>query len=289
MVTQGRTVRRASHTKTTTQSKPSRVFRGATRSVKSSFDWQKLCENFQTVKNVINWRTVALCLIISLAVLLGRIIVGTLYAQFNQPLVSVEVEGELNFIDKSLIVNPILHAGRRGILSLDLLTLKDELESLAFVESVSLERKWPDTVVVSITEYLPIAKWADGRLLIKGGALISPRVIDDFAFLPLLKGPEGTQLKVLAQYETLSLKVNRLAMYIDELELLPRGAWRMSVDGEVSIALGKGFLDEKLARFRQLYKTVLNNSLADVVSIDLRYPNGIAVKWRKKDSINASD
>mgnify|MGYP006181193027 FL=1 len=56
-------------------------------------------------------------------------------------------------------------------------------------------------------------------------------------------------------------------------------SWRLTIKNHVEIALGRDQVMEKMRRFVTVYDTKLNSVWTDVKAIDLRYSNGVAVRW----------
>jgi cell division protein FtsQ len=46
------------------------------------------------------------------------------------------------------------------------------------------------------------------------------------------------------------------------------------------LLLGKGINNERLERFISVYPKLLGEKIAQVDSVDLRYTNGFAVRWK---------
>ncbi|MCL5060721.1 MAG: cell division protein FtsQ/DivIB [Candidatus Thermoplasmatota archaeon] len=147
-----------------------------------------------------------------------------------------------------------------------------------------MERRWPDTLVVSLVEHVPLARWNDDALVSTAGEVFVAAVSDK---LPRLMGPEDSADEVVAAYRRHQATLAPLGMRIQELRLTPRRAWRMRLDTGMQLALGRDKTDARLARFVELYPRLFGaqraadgQTVAAVapVTVDLRYPDGFAVR-----------
>ena len=107
--------------------------------------------------------------------------------------------------------------------------------------------------------------------------------------LPRLSGPEDSSAEVVAAYRRHHAALAPLGMAIDELRLSPRRAWRLKLDNGMTLALGREQTDARLTRFVALYPRLFGAQAAasadalaaapmTPVTVDLRYPDGFAVR-----------
>lgn len=197
---------------------------------------------------------------------------------FERPIKSVVVEGEFNFISKARATELIGNEIDGDFLQLDLMRLKDALLTDPWVEKVTLNRRWPDTLVVKIAEQKPIARWGDG-FLNQRGEIIRVEDAARLSGLPWLQGNEADAIEILQQYQDLSQILRSRGLEVLALKCDNKKSWRLTIKNHVEIALGRDQVMEKVRRFVTVYDTKLNRVWADVKAIDLRYSNGVAVRW----------
>lgn len=167
--------------------------------------------------------------------------------------------------------------------TVDLDRVRASLEKLPWVREARVERRWPDTLVVSLAEHVPLARWNDDALVSDAGEVFVAAVARK---LPRLAGPEDSVVEVVGAYRRHQATLAPLGLAIDELRLSPRRAWRIRLDGGMQIALGRIETDARLARFVALYPRLFGTQVAaagDVAPvqpawIDLRYPDGFALR-----------
>lgn len=174
---------------------------------------------------------------------------------------------------------------RGTFFTVDLEHVRASLEKLPWVREARVERRWPDTLVVSLTEHVPLARWNDDALVSQAGEVFVAAASDR---LPRLFGPEDSSAEVVAAYRRHQAALAPLRLGISELRLSPRRAWRIRLDNGVQLALGREQTEARLARFVALYPRLFGAPPAAAgqtvaaapapAVIDLRYPDGFAVR-----------
>jgi cell division protein FtsQ len=56
-------------------------------------------------------------------------------------------------------------------------------------------------------------------------------------------------------------------------------SWRLTIKNAVEIVIGRDQVMEKMRRFVTVYDNYLSSVWSDVKAIDVRYTNGVAVRW----------
>jgi cell division protein FtsQ len=181
---------------------------------------------------------------------------------------------------------------RGTFFTVDLERVRSSLEKLPWVSEARVERRWPDTLVVTLTEHVPLARWNDNALVSETGEVFVAALSQP---LPRLFGPEDSNYEVVDAYRRHQAALAPLGMSISELRLTPRRSWRMRLDNGMQLALGRLQPDERLARFVALYPRLFLASAAGLaqtatdkaaaaaapitpVTVDLRYSDGFAVR-----------
>jgi len=203
---------------------------------------------------------------------------GPIAKVFERPIKSVVVEGEFHLISKQRATELIGDEINGDFLQLDLMELKAALLSDPWVEKVTLNRRWPDTLVVKIIEQKPIARWGDG-FLNQRGEIVRVENAEPLSGLPWLQGSESDAIEILQQYQDLSQILRSRGLDVLALKCDNKKSWRLTVKNHVEIAIGRDQVMEKIRRFVTVYDTHLSSVWSDVKAIDVRYTNGVAVRW----------
>lgn len=194
------------------------------------------------------------------------------------PLKAVHIEGAFTHVTTASLQRVIASASSGGFLYADVAALRRAALGVPWVQSVSVRRVWPDTLYVTVTEHTPVARWGKHGLLSSNGKVFSPQVSSYPPGLPELRGPDGTQAAVLAQYRSMSTLIAPLQLHIKHLELDERRAWHLGLDNGIELLLGRTDSTAHLQRFVRVYPSLA--ALPNVIErVDLRYHNGLAVRW----------
>jgi cell division protein FtsQ len=166
--------------------------------------------------------------------------------------------------------------------TVDLGRVRASLEKLPWVRDARVERRWPDTLEVSLVEHVPLARWNDDALVSEAGEVF---VAAAGHRLPRLAGPEDAVTEVVDSYRRHQAALAPLGFRIEELRLSPRRAWRIRLDNGMQLALGRVDTDARLARFVALYPRLFAATEAGgeaaptlPAAVDLRYPDGFALR-----------
>ena len=199
---------------------------------------------------------------------------------------SIEVKTPVAHVTEAQIRLVAERQVRGTFFTVDLERVRNSLEKLPWVREARVERRWPDTLVVSLTEHVPLARWNDDALVSQAGEIFVAAVA---AKLPRLIGPEDSSAEVVAAYRRHQAALAPLGLTISELRLSPRRAWRIRLGNGMQLALGREQIEERLARFVALYPRLFGAQPAaegqtlavappTPTTIDLRYPDGFAVR-----------
>lgn len=197
----------------------------------------------------------------------------------DRPLASVMVEGDFKYISKQRAMDLITAEIHDDFLQLDLMEIKAALEREPWIEQAAIARRWPDALDVKITEQQPIARWGTVGFLSQRGEVIRVGELDELKDLPLLQGSDIDAGKVMQQYQDLSRLLRSRGLDVIALQCDTKKSWRLTLKNDVEIAIGRYQVMEKITRFVTVYDQHLQKVWPDVESIDVRYTNGIAVRW----------
>jgi len=195
------------------------------------------------------------------------------------PLREITVRGKLAHITPDQIAQAARGHIDGNFFAVDLEELRDALQQMPWVRSVSVRRSWPDRLEVRLEEHVPFARWGSDALVDSDGERFAAR--SDSA-LPFLIGPDGTEAEVTQRLRSFAALLAPLGKKPVRVELSPRYAWRLWLDDGLQVALGRDTDDHpveaRLARFVALYAQTLGKTSQRYAYVDLRYPNGFALR-----------
>ncbi len=195
------------------------------------------------------------------------------------PLHKVEVTGDLQRLDSQLLRERLLPGARGGFFDVDVQGLRQRVAGFPWVAAVQISRRWPDQLVITITEREPVARWRSEGLLDSEGKFFSVEKLLEFSALPLLAGPDGSESEVFAAYQFFSNALVALPRPVNEVELDGRGVWRLRTMDGVELVLRGTPQQAPLARLLQVYQDQLMPHWDKVRSVDTRYSDGLAVAF----------
>ena len=220
-------------------------------------------------------------LVVSAFVLAGRL--GHLYINNAErfPIATIKAAAEYKHVSHKDLENILVKYLDYSFFSLPVNQLQNELNDLKWIDTVYVERVWPDTLKIKLVEKKAIAVWGDS-LMTDTGKLFNPSTIPEDLNVPRLKGPVDQQLDVLQVYEKLSKILSEYGLTATGLHLRANQAWVLILNNDVKIYLGKKELEARLERFCKAYPAVFAPKADQLASVDLRYPRGMAVQWKQQ-------
>ena len=203
------------------------------------------------------------------------------FDNFNQSIDRVVINGEFNYLSERDVIDLIDENVQTGFLTLDLPELNRKIVEQDWIRSSSIRRSWPATLIVNIEEEIPVARWGEQQLLNNVGDYIDVINKDSVSHLPVIFSQAGDTKEIIKIYQLISELLGPVGLRIDEVESDKAGSWTLTVLSDIKIILGRDQLVEKLQRLQSVWLAELSSQEKNINIIDLRYPNGLAVKWKQ--------
>ncbi|APF04330.1 TPA: cell division protein FtsQ/DivIB [Legionella pneumophila] len=229
----------------------------------------------------LRYLTIMGLLILSALLLAGRL--GYLYLADAErfPITTIKVAATYEHITHKELENVLAKYLDASFFLLSVKGLQSELNSMSWIDTAYVERVWPDTLKIKLTEKKPVAIWGDA-LMTRDGKLFNQGSVPSDLDIPKLKGPQSQQLEVLQVYEKLSKILSSYGLNASGLYLRDNQSWVLLLNHNVKIYLGKKELEERLLRFCKAYPAVFAEKADQLAGVDLRYPRGMAVQWKQQ-------
>jgi len=188
------------------------------------------------------------------------------------PLTRVDLKGSFEKTSKAEL-EAALPRISGNFFAADLAEVRASVERLPWVRHVAVRRVWPGRLEISIEEHVALARWGDDALVNTHGERFLGKTQEA---LPSFIGPAGTQAEVARRYANFTAIVAPLGARIERVVLSPRHAWQLRLSNGLHLALGRDadLAENRLRRFVEVYPAVKNKN----EYVDLRYPNGFAVR-----------
>jgi cell division protein FtsQ len=170
----------------------------------------------------------------------------------------------------------------------NLLSVRNKLMANPWIDNVSLRREWPDMLHVIIKEQRAIARWGDKGFVNYRGDLVLAKndaVLND---LPLLRGDDSQAKLLMRQYQFVSELLNKYQLTVLVLEKSTVGIWQAELNNGWKLFLGRDDINKKLQRLLLALDQQVIVLGSEIDNIDLRYENGLSVKWIDDEARNAT-
>lgn len=195
------------------------------------------------------------------------------------PVERIVVTGKLENLRQEAVREALAAKLDRGLLFLDLTDLQERLEALPWVYRAQLRRRFPGTLEVGVVEQRPIARWGNGAFLNHEARIIAVMDGERWKDLPQIRGPEGSEARLMNHYQRLleqlrPLSITPIALIEDDF-----GQLTVRLDGGTAIELGDRDFSRRLQRFLKLWRSQLGSDPRAIVRVDMRYEDGAAVAF----------
>jgi len=175
-----------------------------------------------------------------------------------------------------------------GFFSLDVKQIKQALLDDPWVANISLRRKWPDILMLSIEEQHPDARWGRRGVVNQEGQIFYPPVFSIPKDLPIINGVKANKEVVLADFREMNETLKFIDLHIQCLNLKSSMTYEVLLSNGIVVVVNQGQVAHRFDRFVNLYPKIIGERGSEVERVDLRYTNGLAVKWRApKQNLNA--
>ena len=227
-------------------------------------------------------------------VLVGIVALGALWLRSGLigadqwPIQWLDVEGELQRTSASQVRAAAAGPAARGFFAVDLRRIRDDVEALPWIARAEVRRQWPDAIHVRVVEHRPVARWNESSLFSDQGEVFAVSGSDGMQGLARLLGPEHRRGEVLNNWQHMRAELGEIGLDIDSLKLDERGAWMLTLTNGTEVVLGRQMLDQRLARFIGVYEE-LTGAEQRPRRVDMRYTNGLAVRWVRSDREETTD
>ena len=205
------------------------------------------------------------------------------------------IQGELSRLSQAQIDQALAGRVNGNFFGLDLDAVRATLSALPWVRKIAVRRSWPDRLDVVIEEHVALARWGNDRLVNIQGEVFEGDADDaQRSALPLLFGPAASERQVSERYRTFKNILAPLGAELEPRQVLLSGryAWRLRLSNGLIVELGREAsqdatpapgqgqvaVTERLSRFAAVYPQTLGRLKRRLDYVDLRYPNGFALR-----------
>lgn len=202
------------------------------------------------------------------------------FASQHWPVTRLTVQAPFHEVTGAQLRAAVVPQLGKGFFALDLDKVQQAVAAIPWVQSVEARKRWPDTLLLRITEREPFAHWNDHQLISRRGQVFDGGQAAVPDGLPRLAGPDEQMSEVVGFYVSLQRAFASSGLKINGVRLSPRGSWTVQTVTGARIEIGsQDMARERLHRFLGVYPQLLNQHPEGFAYADLRYTNGFAVRW----------
>lgn len=187
----------------------------------------------------------------------------------------VRVDGELAHVTLEQIETLIRREVKGNFFTLDLARTRAVFEKLPWVRGANVRRQWPDRLEVALEEHVPLARWGNAALVSARGEVFAAAYDGK---LPLFIGPQTSVKEIAIQYGYFRRSLAAIGQVPSQVQVSARRAWQIRLENGLTLELGREHIESRLDRFVAVYDRTINRLERKLDFVDLRYPNGFAVR-----------
>jgi len=207
------------------------------------------------------------------------------------PIKNVRALGDFSFVTEKMLHtalskgvdkdnNSIDIFDNKGFFSIDVELIKKRVEEMPWIKQASVQRVWPDALVVDVVEHKAVAYWGKQGLVSESGQIFYPNKETYPNDLPIFIASTELIDNCLHYFNDASEMFASINLKVLKVTFSSRQALTLTLYNGVELNLGRQNKLYRLQRFVQVYST-LSERMSLIKSIDMRYTNGFSVKWKQ--------
>ena len=203
------------------------------------------------------------------------------------PIKQVRIEGDFNYLSTTDMENLIRKEAKGGFFNIDVTAIRNAILAEPWVRDVTVHRIWPDKLQVYVVEQIAVCKWRENGLINRTGQLFTPSGNTIPENLPKLSGPNQSLSIMFRKYNYLIQILGKTPLKLSELVMNERRSWKFVTTDGLIVVIGRKDFNVRTNRFVELVSPLLGNRIYEAERIDMRYPNGFAVRWKKPAKLSS--
>ena len=185
-------------------------------------------------------------------------------------------------VDQTALQSVVSTDVQKGFFHLNLAGIKKDVLTLPWVKDAQVVREWPDGIQIDIIERKPIAFWDTDSLVDAQGTIFTPTNKNTLPQqLPMFSGSADALSVMLQNYSLFNQILGTKDLSVSAIHVSQRMSWSIIDNQGTEIILGRKKIQQRLHRFVQIYDTIFASTNVRAQSVDMRYPNAMAVHWQQ--------
>ncbi|KMN37468.1 cell division protein FtsQ [Chromobacterium sp. LK1] len=191
------------------------------------------------------------------------------------PVKKIQIRGDMKRVTPEQLKFIAEHELSGTFFTLDIDKTRAAFGKLPWVRDAQVRRRWPDALDISVEEHVALARWGENGLVNTRGERFDAASDQD---LPVFYGPAGAEKDMSEMLGGLRQDLAPAGVKPAALWLSSRRAWKVGLDNQVQLELGRNDVSPRARRFAQYWKSKLAALPYSIEYVDMRYPNGFAVR-----------
>lgn len=204
---------------------------------------------------------------------------GVALGQDRWPIEWIELEGDFERVTAEQVRTAVMPYLGGGFFAVNVDDVVNAVAALDWISAAAVRKVWPDRVVVRVVEHQPVARWNEGALIGSTGQVFRVPEAGSIRGLPALSGDDQQAPQVVDFLHRMKAILRPTGLDVTALGVTDRGAWSAQLTGGLKLQLGRVEPLTKAERFAAAYAASLGDDPRPLISADMRYPNGMAVRW----------
>lgn len=200
----------------------------------------------------------------------------------------ITVEGDTTHQNALALRTHLLHRLEGSFLTVNLRAVQALMLEVPWVRGAEVQRQFPNRLRIVVDEHEPVAWWGkagSGQLVNRYGEVFDATPDESLTTAwTELAGPPDRAMQVFGLYTQLKPAMHALGYELQRIELTSRGSWSARLRHGTHLELGRGSPEAVMARVADwsaaLPALVQRYGQRDIETVDLRYPNGFALRMR---------
>ncbi|MFZ5605301.1 MAG: cell division protein FtsQ/DivIB [Pseudomonadota bacterium] len=199
------------------------------------------------------------------------------------PIQQVSVMGELHHVDRAALSAALQPYMEDNFFAIELEKVKETMESFTWIDHAEVRKEWPHTLKVELIERVPVANWGKKQFLSAKGEIFFAENVQPNPNLPTFIGMAEQAPLIAEHYVQMQSVLRNAGLSIQTLEMTDRVSSTLLLRNGLSLVVDEKNSLDKLKRFTELYQLFSEEQRQQLLRVDLRYENGLAIKWKKGD------
>ncbi|MEO6351539.1 MAG: cell division protein FtsQ/DivIB [Oxalobacteraceae bacterium] len=192
---------------------------------------------------------------------------------------------QLQHVNRLTVKGAAIPRIKGNFFSSNLDAVRMAFEGVPWVRKATVRREWPNKLIVTVEEHEPLGTWGEnGRLVSVKGDVFTANLAEaeENGGLPEFNGPDGAEKEVVARFEEFKQWFAPIRLVPESIQLSNRYAWTVKLNNGIAVELGreqnKDMMRARVDRFIDIYPQLAALLPNRIESVDMRYPNGLALK-----------